>query len=217
MNTKLSKTWLLNWDCQDILPKIPTWSIDLILTDPPYLARYTDRSWRSIQNDIKSNWLKPAFINLYRVLKDDSFCISFYGWHQVEKFMIAWKTAWFKPVWHLVFQKKYSSKTWFLAGTHECAYLLAKWNPKKPVNPISDVQGWEYTGNKLHPTQKPVWIMQPLIKQFSKENQTVLDSFCGSWTVWIACKSLNRKFIWIEIDKYYYEKAYERLKKYGCL
>ena len=44
MNTKLSKTWVLKGDCQNILPKIPTESIDLILTDPPYLANFKDRS-----------------------------------------------------------------------------------------------------------------------------------------------------------------------------
>ncbi len=217
MNTKLSKTWVLKGDCQNILPKIPTESIDLILTDPPYLANFKDRSWRTIQNDSNSEWLKPAFKELYRVLKDDSFCISFYGWHQIEKFMIAWKTAWFRPVGHFVFPKKYSSKTWYVWFKHECAYLLVKWNPQKSDNPISDVRNWrEYTWNKLHPTQKPVNIMWDLIINFSKENQMVLDPFCWSWTVWIACKTLNRKFIWIEIDENYYKKSYERLEKHGC-
>ena len=94
MNTTTTrKSWLFNNDCLKVLPKIPNKSIDLILTDPPYLAKYTDRSHRSIQNDIKSDWLKPSFLELYRVLKNNSFCIPFYGWHQVEKFMIAWKTA----------------------------------------------------------------------------------------------------------------------------
>jgi DNA modification methylase len=71
---------IINGDCLKVLPKLAEGSVDFILTDPPYLVGYKDRSGRSIQNDDNDGWLKPAFADMYRVLARDSFCISFYGW-----------------------------------------------------------------------------------------------------------------------------------------
>src|SRR5579864_3227431 len=99
---------------------------DFVLTDPPYIAKYVSRDGQKITNDDRADWLQPAFKQVFRVLKKDAFCISFYGWHQVDKFMQAWRIAGFRPVGHLVFQKSYSSKEVFLSYRHEQAYLLAK-------------------------------------------------------------------------------------------
>ena len=63
----------------------------------------------------------------------------------------------------------------------------------------------------LHPTQKPVLLMQYLIELTTIENQTVLDPFMGSGTTGIACKNLNRNFIGIEINKEYFETASKRI------
>ena len=79
---------------------------DLVITDPPYLVNYKDRSGRSIMNDDNAGWLQPAFSEIYRVLKNDSFCISFYGWSEVDKFMTTWKDVGFKPVGHIVWHKQ---------------------------------------------------------------------------------------------------------------
>ena len=71
---------IINGDCLNILPQLQAENIDFILTDPPYLVNYKDRSGRSIQNDNNDAWLKPAFAEMYRVLAHHSYCISFYGW-----------------------------------------------------------------------------------------------------------------------------------------
>ena len=63
----------------------------------------------------------------------------------------------------------------------------------------------------LHPTQKPVALMEYLIKTYTNENELVLDFTCGSGSTGVACKNLNRKFIGIELDKTYYEIAKKRL------
>lgn len=57
----------------------------------------------------------------------------------------------------------------------------------------------------LHPTQKPVALMEYLIKTYTNEGETVLDFTAGSFTTGVACKNLNRKFIGIELDDHYFE------------
>lgn len=66
-------------------------------------------------------------------------------------------------------------------------------------------------GKSLHPTQKPVALMEYLIKTYTKEDYKVLDFTMGSGTTGVACKSLNRKFIGIEMDESYYEIAKKRI------
>lgn len=64
----------------------------------------------------------------------------------------------------------------------------------------------------LHPTQKPVALMEYLIKTYTNEGDTVLDNCMGSGTTGVACKNLSRNFIGIEIDKKYFDIAEERIR-----
>ena len=65
--------------------------------------------------------------------------------------------------------------------------------------------------SKLHPTQKPVALLEYLIKTYTNEKETVLDFTFGSGTTGVACKNLNRNFIGIELDEKYFDIAKERL------
>jgi site-specific DNA-methyltransferase (adenine-specific) len=65
--------------------------------------------------------------------------------------------------------------------------------------------------NRLHPTQKPVALLEYLIKTYTLENETVLDFTMGSGSTGIACKNLNRNFIGIEKEEKYYNIARERI------
>ena len=67
--------------------------------------------------------------------------------------------------------------------------------------------------SNLHPTQKPLALMEYLIKTYTKEGDTVLDFAMGSGTTGRACKNLNRNFIGIEINKEYFEIAKERIEE----
>lgn len=212
MNTQATHlNTIVNGDCLTILPQIPSNSIDLVLTDPPYLVSYKDRAGRRIKNDDNDAWLKPAFAEMYRVLKSNSFAISFYGWPHIDRFMDAWKSAGFRVVGHLVFPKRYTSTTRHLRYQHECAYLLAKGFPQEPANPIGDVVEFAYSGNKIHPTQKPVASLLPLVETFSKRGGTVLDPFAGSASSLEAARTLGRNYIGIELDAEYHRLATERL------
>ena len=66
-------------------------------------------------------------------------------------------------------------------------------------------------GGKLHPTEKPVELMQILIENSTNVGETVLDPFAGSGSTGVACKLLNRDFIGMEIDEKYYNIAKDRL------
>ena len=150
-------------NCIDVMARIPDNAIDFILTDPPYLVGFRDRSGRTIAGDKTDEWLQPACNEMYRVLKKDALMVSFYGWNRVDRFMAAWKNAGFSVVGHLVFTKNYTSKAAYVGYRHECAYILAKGRPRLPQNPLPDVLGWKYSGNRHHPTEKPVTSLQPLI------------------------------------------------------
>jgi site-specific DNA-methyltransferase (adenine-specific) len=68
--------------------------------------------------------------------------------------------------------------------------------------------------NRLHPTQKPVALMEYLIKTYTNENQIVLDNCMGSGTTGVACKNLNRNFIGIEMDDKYFSIAENRINNH---
>lgn len=204
---------IIKGDCVKEMASLQSASVDFVLTDPPYLVNYRDRSGRSLANDNNAQWLHPAFSEIYRVLKPGSFCVSFYAWNKIHLFMAAWRDAGFRPVGHIVFRKRYASSARFLRYEHECAYLLAKGDVVPPTKPIPDVIEFRYTGNKLHPTQKPVEALKPLISAFCPASGIVLDPFAGSGSTLAAAKQLGRQFIGIELDTLHHETASKRLSE----
>ena len=78
-----------------------------------------------------------------------------------------------------------------------------------PVN----IQVFKKPNKPLHPTQKPIALMEYLIKTYTNENETVLDFTMGSGTTGVAAKNLNRNFIGIEQDENYFKIAEERINK----
>lgn len=67
--------------------------------------------------------------------------------------------------------------------------------------------------DRFHPTQKPTQLMSQLLNYYTKEGDLILDPFMGSFTTAISCHKLNRRYIGAELDKEYFEKGTERLKK----
>lgn len=212
-NVKTPRNMIINADCIDAMRAFDRGTVDFILTDPPYVTRFRDRQDRTVVNDDNGRWLRPAFIQMHRVLKDGGFCVSFYGWNKVDLFMDAWKAAGFRVVGHLIFRKRYASSARFLRYEHEQAYLLAKGNVSLPEHPIPDVLDFPYTGNKLHPTQKPVEALRPLIEAFTKPGELVLDPFCGSGSTLAAAQQLGRDWTGIELDGNHARTASKRLER----
>ena len=80
--------------------------------------------------------------------------------------------------------------------------------PKKIITFSNANKNWV-----VHPTQKPVALIEYLIKTYTNEWETVLDFTAWSWTTWVACQNTNRNYILIEKDEWYYEISKERLLK----
>lgn len=198
-------------NCVPIMSEFPDNAVDFILTDPPYLVDFRDRSGRSIAGDKTSEWLQPASDAMFRVLKKNALMVSFYGWNRVDAFMAAWKHSGFRVVGHLVFTKTYASKSAYVGYRHECAYILAKGRPALPENPLPDVLGWKYTGNRHHPTEKPVTSLQPLIESFTHPGAIVLDPFAGSGSTCVAALRARRRYIGIELLPQYHAAGIQRL------
>lgn len=103
------------------------------------------------------------------------------------------------------------SKTDIIKSNGNTKYKTYKhWFPKN----ILQYSNANATNEKpFHPTQKPVELMEYLIKTYTSENEIVLDFTMGSGTTGVACKNLNRNFIGIEMDDKYFEIAEKRIKE----
>lgn len=201
-------------DCLRILPLLAGESIAFVLTDPPYLVDYHgrwDAKQRAIVGDTNPLWLQPAFAEVFRVMKPDSFCVSFYGWPHADLFVGIWKQIGFRPVSHLAFIKNVWGLGRFTRGQHETAYLLAKGSPAIAGRPISDTIDWERESDAFHPNQKPVAALYPLLSTYAPEHGVVLDPFMGSGSTLRAAKDLGLQAIGIEIEMDYCRRAAARM------
>lgn len=86
-------------------------------------------------------------------------------------------------------------------------------NLPKGENKKSNVLNYKKDYHGLHPTQKPVLLLEDLIKTYTNESETVLDFTMGSGSTGVAAKNLNRKFIGIELGENYFNIAKERIDK----
>jgi adenine-specific DNA-methyltransferase len=82
--TSAPRSTILHGDCVKLMDTLPAGSVDFILTDPPYLVNYRPRNGQRVANDNGAEWLQPAAHGMYRLLKQDAFCVSFYGWTQAD-------------------------------------------------------------------------------------------------------------------------------------
>jgi len=233
---QLSNAWLINGDCLEAMKEIPANSVDLVLTDPPYGTTACkwdnviplDIMWERLNKIAKDRSpivlfsSQPFTTSLnYSNLKDYR-----YEWLWIKNnstgFQLANKRPLKKHETISVFSKKQpayfpqglkefnkvnrrgsSGENWTVPG--EKKYL------QKYTNYPTQLLNYAYDSNKMHPTQKPVALMEYLIKTYTNEGDTVLDFTMGSGTTGVACKNLNRKFIGIELDEKYFEIAKDRI------
>jgi len=88
-----------------------------------------------------------------------------------------------------------------------------KGSPWQRANTIGDVIEWTYSGNNLHPTQKPISVLLPLIEAFSVPGELVLDPFAGSGSTLVAAKMLGRNWLGVEMDAKYHSVAQKCLEQ----
>ncbi|MEM1276840.1 MAG: DNA methyltransferase [Pseudomonadota bacterium] len=198
-------------DAVAILKTLPEHSIDLVVTDPPYLVNYRDRTGRSVENDDNPEGVLPVFEPMARAMKPDSYAVCFAGWSSLPQFSAAWEAAGLRIVSQIVWAKRYSSRRGYTEYRHESAYVLAKGNPAKPTHPLPSVMNWVYSGNRRHPTEKAVEVIAPLIRCFSKSGDLVCDPFSGSGSTSVAAALSGRDYLGIDTDPQHVETAKARL------
>ena len=233
---------LMQGDCLERMKEIPSGSVDMVLTDPPYGT--TACKWDSIIP------LEPMWEQLKRIIKPNG-AIVMTAQTPFDKVLGVSNLRMLKYEW--IWEK--TQPTGFLNAkrmpmkAHENILVFYNkpptYNPQKtkghkPVNSYtkSTGDGECYGKTKimsgggsteryprsvqllpsdkqktaLHPTQKPVALMEYLIKTYTNEGETVLDFTMGSGSTGVAAKNLNRDFIGIEMDETYFNIAKERIE-----
>lgn len=212
---------LYNGDCLEVMKGIKDKTIDLVVTDPPYLINYQSNrrknKYKKIENDIDANILiLNYFKECNRILKDDTAIYCFCSWHNVDFFKQEFE-KYFKLKNILVWNKNnrgvgdlkgsYAPKHEFILFGHKGRRLLNGYR-------YTDILEAKRTGNKMHPTQKPIDLLEIFIKTSSNEGDIVFDGFMGSNSTGIASVKNNRKFIGVELDIDYYNISKQRIEEY---
>ena len=210
---------LWHGDCLELMKNIPDGSVDLVLTDPPYgmafKSNHRKEKYNEIKNDKSLEWLEKYVGECFRILKHNTAVYFFCSWHNVDVFKQAIEKK-FKIKNILIWEKNntsmgdlkasYAPKYEMIIFAHKGRKLLHGFR-------YADIIKANRTGNKLHPTEKPVDLLELFIKNSSDENAVVLDGFMGSGSTGVACVNTNRRFIGIELDEGYFNIAKERIGK----
>lgn len=216
---------LLQGDCLELMKKIPDNSIDLIVTDPPYLIKYKTNYRKDkhhdfcseILNDDNYDCISNYIKECYRILKNNTamymFCncdrVDFFK-QQLEQagFIIKNMIIWVKNNWTAGDLKAQFAKR------YEIMFLVNKGRKHFNGKRLTDVWNFDRVAgkNQLHQNQKPVDLLEQCILKHSNENDVVFDGFMGSGSTGVACLNTNRNFIGIELNENYFNIAKERIE-----
>jgi len=206
---------IIKGDCVKFLKNLPNNCIDLIITDPPY----GDNVGYGWNNKIIKNNKNPlinclALAECYRVLRKNSTLYNFTNWKHYP-FLIEFIMKYTKfKIRHLIVWKKHNfGLGWAFRHQYELILVLEKGKPKYNLTDFSDVQTCSHINhNKInHPHEKPVDLIRKMIQHSSKDGGVVLDPFCGSGSVCVACQEIGRKWIGVDIDEKWVRMARERV------
>ena len=217
---------IYNMDCLVGMKQIPDGTIDLCVTDPPYLIEtqgggiYTqeDKQYVKELNDIKDGFRTEILDELCRVMKRINiyiFCSQKQIIPLTDYFVTKRGCNWNLLSWHKdnpvpACGNKYLTDTEYLLFFRQKGVkLFGNFDTKRtwfntPLNQ-SDKEKWG------HPTIKPLGIVRTLVFNSSEEGETVLDPFMGSGTTAIAAIREKRHYIGFELNKEYFDKACKRI------
>ena len=232
---------LYNGDCLEVMKNIETGSIDMILCDLPYGTTACkwdsilplDILWKHYERILKEDGAialtasQPFTSNL--VLSNINWFKYEWIWHKNMggNFMAATKQPMKQHESILLFYKKFGTYNFIKedgldrvrsspvkggGAKDESVYgkrerTIKKYEDKRFPQSVQFFN----VERGLHSTQKPVSLMEYLIKTYTNEGERVLDNCMGSGTTGVACKNLNRKFIGIEMDNNYFKIAQDRI------
>ena len=221
-------TDLLHGDCLELMKDLPDNSVDLVLTDPPYnIARKNNFNTMGRSGIDFGDWDHDADIlswidDASRVLKPTGTIIIFNDWHNlgdiskklnecglIEKDIFRWIKA--NPMPRNRDRRYITDFEMAIVAVGKKKWTFNRQDEKyeRPEFKCPIVAGKQ----KFHPTQKPVSLMEHLLKIHSNENDTVLDPFMGSGSTGVACVNTNRNFIGMELDENYFNIGKQRIKE----
>lgn len=213
-------------DCVEVMKGMEDESIDLIVTDPPYLMRYKSSMRKDKNHDfcteIKNDNNREVIINsineMHRVLKKNSAMYLFCNSNKVDVFKREVEKAGFNIKNIIVWVKNAHT-----AGDLKAAYgkkyefIIYANKGRKFINGKRLPDVWKFNrvaGKKqLHQNEKPLELIEQCVLKSSNKNDLILDAFMGSGTTGVACKNLNRRFIGIELEEKYFEIAKKRIEE----
>lgn len=228
---------LIQGDCLDVMKTIDDKSIDMILCDLPYGTTQNkwdsvidlDLLWNQYKRICKGAIVLTAQTPFDKILGASNIKMLKYEWIWVKEAGTGFLNAKKAPLKNhenvLVFYEKNPTynpqmRTRFKAyvckkGGDSLNYRAGLSENIVTVNngdryPLTVIE-FKRDKEKIHPTQKPVALMEYLIKTYTNENDVVLDNCMGSGTTGVACVKINRKFIGIEKDSNYFEIAKKRI------
>ena len=234
---------LMQGDCLEKMKEIESGSVDMVLTDPPYGTTTCkwdsiiplEPMWDQLKRIIKPN----GAIVMTASQPFTSVLIA----SNINMFKLEWIWEKSKATGHALCKKRplkaHESVIVFCDGTESYNPQMTEGKPYK--SKLGKQESAEFsTGTKRndnktglryprsvqyfktseserngykHPTQKPVALMEYLIKTYTNEGETVLDFTAGSFTTGVACVNINRNFIGIELDKDYFDIGANRIKE----
>lgn len=224
--------YIYNVDCLEGLQEVPDKSVDLVVTDPPYflsmghagsstnLAKGKSEQLNSNRafNDLAicTPFYKQLFQEYSRVLKDDGSFYFFTDWRGYAYYFPLLNAA--LPVRNLIVWDKKSGPGSFYSFAHELI-IFGTYKPKTKAGVGTNIwrasafnSGAKKTnGEKVHPTQKPVELIEKAILDSTEPGAVVLDTFMGSGTTAVACVRTGRNYIGFELDERYHAIARERV------
>lgn len=227
--------WLMLGDCLERMKEIPARSVDMVLTDPPYGTTACkwdsiiplEPMWEQLKQVIKTNGgiVMTASQPFTSILGASNIGDLRYSWVWKKTAATGHLNAKKMPMKNhedvLVFYRKQPTynpqgleplgKMVRRGHNGDCFGYSGKENFQAWTNYPRSIQEIRSEGKTVHPTQKPVALMEYLIKTYTNEGETVLDFTMGSGSTGVACRNLNRKFIGIELDEKYFELAKDRI------
>jgi len=210
---KMEKNKIYNEDCIEGLKKIPSESIDCIITDPPYGINKS-----KIIGDEDFWTIGRMLPEAFRVLKKDSFFISFCS---IEKIPELLKLSPFNYRWMCIMFTNNSmarGSMGFSAFVPALVFMKGKAKIKKQIRDVCEIStSSQQVKSFYHPYQKHEKFLRDLILTSTKEGDIVLDPFIGGGSVAVECIKLHRNYIGFEVDKKYFDICINRLQEVSLL
>ena len=214
---------LYKGNCLEVMDNMDDESVDLVVTDPPYMIDYQSNRRKKedrfdkIKNDKGSYILIQKYLaECHRIMKDNTAIYCFCSWHNIDFFKQEFEKH-FK-LKNIIVWNKNNHGTGDLKGSYAPRYEFILFGHKGRTllreKRIADVIDCAKIPSKklTHPTEKPQELLEIFIKQSSDEDSVVFDGFMGTGSCGIVANKLNRRFIGVELEDNYFEIAKTRLE-----